>query len=105
MAIGPVSGGGIAVNIPVGKVVFWSALVQSSANQFIQLKDSGANVIFTTQGASSSGGTPTQIGQGFFQAADPPAITLSGLALTGAKVFTGDLGTGRDYPWRHGLFW
>lgn len=70
MSIGPVLGNGIAVSLPVGKVVFWSVLVQSSANQFIQLKDSTGNVVFTTQGASSSGGTPTQIGQGFFQAGD-----------------------------------
>lgn len=70
MAIGPVNGNGIAINIPSGKIVFWSALVQSSANQFIQLKDSSSNVVFTTQGASASGGTPTQIGEGFFQAAD-----------------------------------
>lgn len=70
MSIGPVPGNGIAVTLPAGKMMFWSVLVQSSANQFIQLKDSGGNVIFTTQGASSSGGTPTQIGQGFFQALD-----------------------------------
>ncbi|WP_269714133.1 hypothetical protein [Caulobacter sp. NIBR2454] len=71
MAIGPVSGNGIPVTLPSGKVVFWSALVQSSGNQFIQVKDGSGNVVFTAQGASSSGGTPTQIGQGFFQAADP----------------------------------
>ncbi len=68
MSIGPVSGGGINISIPPGKVVFWSALVQSSANQFIQVKNSQSTVIFTAQGASSSGGTPTQIGSGFFQA-------------------------------------
>ncbi|PDO85535.1 fucose-binding lectin II [Kosakonia pseudosacchari] len=68
MSSGPVSGNGIAIVIPPGKVVFWSVLVQSSANQFIQLKDSLSRVVFTVQGASSSGGTPTQIGSGFFQA-------------------------------------
>lgn len=68
MSIGPVSGGGINISIPPGKVVFWSALVQSSANQFIQVKNSQSAVVFTAQGASSSGGTPTQIGSGFFQA-------------------------------------
>ncbi|MBN3216848.1 fucose-binding lectin II [Pectobacterium polaris] len=67
MSIGPVSGGGIAISIPPGKVVFWSALVQSSANQFIQLKNSQSSSVFSVQGASSRGGTPTQIGSGFFQ--------------------------------------
>lgn len=70
MSIGPVSGNGIAISLPVGKVVFWSVLVQSSANQFLQIKDSSGQILFTAQGPSSSGGTPTQIGQGFFQAAD-----------------------------------
>lgn len=68
MTIGPVSGNGIAISIPANKIVFWSALAQSSANQFIQLKDSNANIVFTVQGTSSSGGIPTQIGSGFFQA-------------------------------------
>lgn len=76
MSIGPVSGGGIAVSIPAGKVVFWSVLVQSSANQFIQLKNSQSSVVFTVQGPSSSGGTPTQIGSGFFQADNSGQYTI-----------------------------
>lgn len=71
MSVGPVSGNGIPINIPPDKLVWWSALAQSSGNQFVQLKDSGGNVIFTAQGASSSGGTPTQIGQDNFRSADP----------------------------------
>ena len=71
MSIGPVTGNGIAVSFPQSKIVFWSLLVQASANQFVQVKDSSGTVIFTAEGASSSGGAPTQRGSGFFQAADP----------------------------------
>src|SRR5690349_14483679 len=67
MSMGPVSGNGIDIRLPPGKVVFWSALVQSGGSQFVQLKDAKGTVVFTTQGASTNPAGPTQIGQGFFQ--------------------------------------
>ena len=70
MSIGPVPGNGIAVNFPVGKIVFWSATAQAADNQFVQLQDSGGQIIFTAQGTSPDGYSPTQFSQGFFQAAD-----------------------------------
>jgi hypothetical protein len=88
MSIGPVPGNGIAVNLPVGKMVFWSVLVQSSANQFIQLKDSKGNVVFTAQGPSSSGGTPTQIGEGFFQASDSTNNYTVWIGINGGSQWT-----------------
>jgi hypothetical protein len=92
MSIGPVSGSGIAITLPVNKVIFWSALVQSSVDQFLQIKDSTNNVLFSTQGASSSGGTPTQIGEGFFQASDP------------SESYTVWIGTGGGQQWSRVLW-
>jgi mannose-binding lectin len=71
MSTGPVPGNGIAIVIPQGMVVFWSALVQAAFSQFVQIQDSNRNVIFTATGGSPDGHSPTQIGQGFFQAGDP----------------------------------
>lgn len=70
MSTGPVTGNGIAVTIPPGMVVFWSALVQAAWRQYVQLRDSTGQAVFTCQGASPDGHSPTQIGQGFFQAGD-----------------------------------
>ncbi|HEX7884718.1 MAG TPA: hypothetical protein VF474_01960 [Phenylobacterium sp.] len=64
MSNGPVPGNGVPIDLPLGKIVFWSAVVQAANNQFVQLKDSNNAVLFTAQG---SGVAPTQIGQGFFQ--------------------------------------
>ncbi len=71
MSIGPVSGNGIPITLPTGKTIFWSVTVQAANEQYICVKDSQQNQIFSTQGASSGGGQPTQIAQGIFQAADP----------------------------------
>lgn len=88
MSIGPVSGAGIPINLPTGKVVFWSAMVQAQYNQFIQVKDGSGNVIFTAEGASSGGGQPTQIGQGFFQAADPNGAYTVWLGTNGGQQWS-----------------
>jgi hypothetical protein len=93
MSIGPVTGNRIAVNLPIGKIVFWSALVQSSANQFIQVQDSTGAVVFTTEGSSSSGGTPTQIGQGFFQAADTNDVYYIFIGTNGGQSWSNVLWT------------
>lgn len=66
-----ISGAGIDLVLPQGKIIFWSALVQATFSQFVQLKDSKDVVIFTAQGGSPDGHSATQIGQGFFQSADP----------------------------------
>lgn len=87
MSNGPISGDGIAITLPPGKVVFWSALVQAAYDQFVQLKDSNGNVVFTAQGPSASGYEPTQIGQGFFQV---PA---------GTGAYTVYLGTNGGSAW------
>jgi hypothetical protein len=70
MSTGPVPGNGIPITIPAGKVVFWSALAQAAFVQFIELKDSSGVSVFSCQGASSDGHSPTLIGQGFFQGGD-----------------------------------
>ena len=70
MSVGPVSGNGIAIVLPPGKTAFWTVNTQASWNQFTQLRDSGGNVIFTAQGASTGGHSPTQIGSGSFQIQD-----------------------------------
>ena len=88
MSIGPVSGNGIAVTLPAGKMMFWSVLVQAAYDQFIQLKDSSGNVIFTAQGSSSSGGTPTAIAQGIFQAVDPTNNYTVWIGTNGGSVWS-----------------
>ena len=73
MSNGPVSGNGIPITLPPGKIVFWSAMVQAARGQLVQIKDSADRVVFTATGASPDGHSPTQIGQGFFQPSDPSA--------------------------------
>jgi hypothetical protein len=71
MSIGPVSGNGIALTLVRGKTIFWTVNTQATWNQFIQLRDSDGNVVFTATGASAGGHAPTQIGNGSFVAIDP----------------------------------
>lgn len=72
MTTGPVPGSGIAIALPAGKAVFWSAVAQAAYPQFVQLKDPNGAVIFTASGQSPDMHSPTQYGQGFFQV-DPAA--------------------------------
>ena len=88
LAMNPVPGSGIAVTLPPGKVVFWSALVQAAWSQFVQLKDSQGNVVFTVQGASPDGHSPTQIGQGFFKPSDPSGNYTLWLGVNGGGAWS-----------------
>ncbi|RMB12040.1 hypothetical protein [Eilatimonas milleporae] len=67
MSNGPVTGDGIAITLPKGKMIFWSAVAQATYQQFVQVKDSGGTVIFEASGSSADGHSPTQYGQGMFQ--------------------------------------
>ncbi len=69
---GPVSGASIPVSLPAGKRCFYSSIVQSAANQFIELSDSQGKIVFTLTGASIPAGTgnPTPIGDGYFDVQD-----------------------------------
>ncbi|WP_397598779.1 hypothetical protein [Sphingorhabdus sp.] len=71
MSNGPVSGNGIACTLPQGKTALWTATAQATNNQFVQLRDSRGNIIFTATGASVDGHSPTPIGNGSFVAGDP----------------------------------
>lgn len=71
MSNGPVSGNGIGLIVPTGKTAFWTVTTQAAWNQFVQLRDSSGNVIFTATGNSPDGHSPTQIGWGSFTAQDP----------------------------------
>jgi mannose-binding lectin len=88
MSFGPVSGNGIPIVLPTGKTALWSVIAQSSGNQYVQLKDSGGNVIFTAQGASSSGGTPTQIGQGSFTVDDQSGNYTMSIGVNGGSSWS-----------------
>jgi hypothetical protein len=70
MSVGPVSGNGIAITLVPGKIVYWTVNVQASYTQFVQLKDSAGNIIFTATGPSAGGHAPTQIGNGTFSVND-----------------------------------
>jgi len=85
MTTGPVSGNGVAITLPLNMIVFWSAVVQAAENQFVQLQDSTGAVLFTAQG---SGISPTQIGQGFFQAADPTQTYTVWLGIDGGAQWS-----------------
>lgn len=120
MSNGPVTGDGIAITLPPGKIVFWSAMVQAARAQFVQVRDSAGQIVFTAAGASPDGHSPVQIGQGFFQPADPTgtytvwlgtdnganwsevlwaqdAITLGGTAYLTQYVFGTEDGADQDY--------
>ncbi len=88
MSTGPVTGNGIAITIPQDKVVFWSALVQASLNQFIKIQDSNGQTVFTCQGASPDGHSPTQVGSGFFQAGDPSGNYTVWLGTSGGAQWS-----------------
>ncbi|AUG99311.1 hypothetical protein PCO86_19285 [Pectobacteriaceae bacterium CE70] len=76
MSVGPVSGNGIPITLPVGKTVFWTADVQASYSQFIQVRDSTNTVVIQSSGASTGGHSPTQIGQGSFVTAGTGVYTI-----------------------------
>ena len=46
MSTGPVPGNGIAITIPQGSVVFWSAMAQASLNQFVEICTADKEPIF-----------------------------------------------------------
>jgi hypothetical protein len=62
MSIGPVSGNGITITLPVGKTLFWTANVQASYSQYVLVRDSTNQVVIESKGASTGGHSPTQIG-------------------------------------------
>ncbi|MFE4124863.1 fucose-binding lectin II [Kosakonia sp. YIM B13605] len=76
MSVGPVSGNGIAITLPPGKTVFWTANVQASWAQYVQVRDFSNNPVFQANGASTGGHSPTQIGQGTFVASGTGAYTV-----------------------------
>ena len=84
----PVLGKAIPLTLPAGKVVFWSALVQAAWKQFVRLQDSKGNVVFTVQGSSPDGHSPTQIGQGFFQPSDPSGNYVLSLGVNGGAAWS-----------------
>lgn len=82
MSFGPVSGNSIPIVLPPGKMVFWSVIAQAANSQFVQLKHSGGDVLFTAEGASSGGG-PTQIGQGNFTIHDQSGNCTMSIGVNG----------------------
>ncbi|WP_395945578.1 hypothetical protein [Brevundimonas sp.] len=88
MSHGPVAGNGIPITLAPGKVVFWSALVQATNTQFVQIKDSAGAVVFTAAGASPDGHSPAQIGAGFFQPADPTGAYTVWLGTNGGASWS-----------------
>ncbi|MDT3250445.1 hypothetical protein QZQ97_05795 [Serratia sp. root2] len=76
MSIGPVSGNGIAITLPVGKTLFWTANVQASYSQYVLVRDSTNQVVIESKGASTGGHSPTQIGQGSFVTAGSGVYTV-----------------------------
>lgn len=83
MSTGPVSGNGIIVTVPPGSMIFWSAVAQAAFIQNIVLNDATGTAVFKASGQSSDGHSPTQFGQGMFQA-DP----------NGTGVYTLYIGSG-----------
>lgn len=69
--------------LPGGKLVYVTATVQSSGVQSVQIKDSAGNVVFSAQGASSSGGTFTVIKTGTFSTSADGIYTVSLTANAG----------------------
>ncbi len=64
---GPINGNQIPpLGLPQGNLCFYSGMVQSSVNQYIQLTDSKGVEVLVLTGASSTGGTPTPLGSGYF---------------------------------------
>lgn len=58
--------GAQTIALPAGKLVSVVATAQSSGTQTVSITDPSSTVVFSASGASSSGGTFTQIGQGTF---------------------------------------
>lgn len=87
MSVGPVSGNGIPITLVAGKTVFWSVFAQAAWNQFVQLKDSRGNVVFTTAGASPGGHSPTQIGQSTFVVADQSGSYTLFIGINGGSAW------------------
>lgn len=77
MTVGPISGQAIPITLTTGKTMFCWANTQAAYNQYVRITDSGGNVVFTCQGASTPGGAPTQIGQATFVVGSNPNYTVS----------------------------
>ena len=88
MSFGPVSGNSIPIVLPTGKTAFWSVIAQADFNQYVQLRDSGGNVIFTAQGSSSGGGAPTQIGNGSFAINDQTGNYTMSIGINGGSSWS-----------------
>lgn len=88
MSNGPVSGGGIAVAIPQGKTAFWTVTAQAAVSQFVQLRDSLGNVVFTASGASPGGHSPSQLGAGAFVANDPTGAYTLYVGTNGGQTWS-----------------
>jgi hypothetical protein len=87
MSFGPVSGNSIPIVLPPGKTVFWSVIAQAANSQFVQLKHSSGLVLFGAEGASSGGG-PTQIGQGNFTIHDQSGSCTMSIGVNGGSSWS-----------------
>ena len=88
MSNGPVLGNGIPVSLPQGKTVCWTVTVQAADSQFVQLRDSQGNVIFTATGASPGGHSPTQIGASSFVAGDASGAYALFVGVNGGQAWS-----------------
>jgi hypothetical protein len=87
MSVGPVSGNSIPIVLPTGKTVFWSVIAQAANSQFVQLKHSSGLSLFIAEGASSGGG-PTQIGQGNFTIHDQSGNCTMFIGINGGASWS-----------------
>lgn len=77
---GPINGNQIPpLTLPQGNLCFYTGLVQSSLNQYIQLTDSQGVEVLVLTGTSSTGGTPTSLGSGYFAINDSSYTIRIGL--------------------------
>jgi hypothetical protein len=77
---GPISGNQIPpLSLPQGNICFYSGMVQSSLNQYIQLTDSKGTEVLVLTGSSSTWGTPTPLGGGYFTLSDSTYTIKIGL--------------------------
>lgn len=77
---GPINGNQIPpLSLPRGNTCFYTALAQSSVDQYIQLTDSQGVEVLVLSGNSSTGGTPTSLGSGYFSVTDSSYTLKIGL--------------------------
>ncbi len=121
MTTGPIYGRNIAITLPRGKTIYWTAYAQSAGAQFVEIRDTANKVIVSKASAGNTGrGGEAKFGEGSFVAEDAnntyyvsigvnngaswekvlysyDELVFNGVVKFGNYIFGGEDGTDNDF--------